>query len=265
MVMGDWPQELMKKRSLLLQVLPGLEIHPYPYCLESSQDLARRLYKGSGITLVVCGEIVNARGRLGRVWSAPKGGLWFTLAFALKEVGRLGILSLGSGVAVAKAVSSVTGLKARVKWPNDVLVHGRKIAGILVEASEVEKVGYLVLLGVGVNVNNPLPVELQSRASSLREFLGFEVDLGRLLGETLRELQLVQVKIQGGGASEVLEEWKKLSETLGRQVAVILPGGKTVKGVAIDIEENGGLVVESEGSIQVFYAGDVEHLMHTDS
>lgn len=247
---------------MLREAWPEIKVCSFDYCLESSQDIAKRLHRDPGPTLVLCGEIREARGRAGRRWFAGRGGLWFTLAFKHDSPNQLGVIALGAGVAVARAISSSTGLEARVKWPNDVLVNERKVAGILIEASPTDGGNYLLLLGVGVNVNNSLPIDLAGQAATLKDYLGAPVNEYSLLARVVGELHSMYSELKSGSAFEILRVWKSLSATLSRPVKVTLSDGVDVQGVAVDVDENGGLVVDTGGKRLVFYFGEVIHLRH---
>ena len=140
-------------------------------------------------TIAVAEEQSEGRGRLGRSWEAPAGSsiLVSLVLVPPVEAPRLPELSLVAGGAVAQAIASVTGIQPAIKYPNDVLIEGRKVAGILAESSDGR-----VLLGVGVNVNqteDELPVETQTEPTSLRVELGERVDRRVLLAALLRELE----------------------------------------------------------------------------
>jgi len=246
----------------LPSVWPGLEVHRFETCTASSQDLARKLHRPGTPCLVVCEEILNARGRLGRRWYAPKGGLWFTLALGPLRLENPWLLALAGGLSVAKALTKLAGVEARIKWPNDVLVGGKKVAGVLLEASQLEE-GLELLLGVGVNVSNPLPSELRATATTLLEETGKAFDPQALLVEILRELRGYLSLLAQPRSESIISEVRALSATIGRRVRVALPGGGEVKGYAVDVDSLGRLIVKTEDDrVVVLEAGDVEHLFH---
>jgi BirA family biotin operon repressor/biotin-[acetyl-CoA-carboxylase] ligase len=138
----------------------------------STQDLARELAEGGAAegTVVVAEEQERGRGRLGRSWFSGKGGLWFTVI--LRPGQRLvNLLSLAVGVSVARVLRGI-GLPARLKWPNDVVIEGKKVGGILVEAFSGSGEEITALVGIGLNVNNDLPEELAETSASLKGILG---------------------------------------------------------------------------------------------
>ena len=190
----------------------------------STQDAARALPVGS----VVVAEYQSAgRGRLDRQWVAPPG----TALLASFVVPAHPLLSLACGVAAAEAC----GPSIRLKWPNDLLLNGRKLGGILVEARPNK-----AIVGIGINVTAAPPGA--ARLGGSRDAL-----LDRLIAEIRRW--------EAAGPHEVLERWRQLSDTLGRRVRVELPSS-TVEGVAEDIDSSGALLVDG----RPISAGDVIHL-----
>lgn len=227
----------------------------------STQDIAAALArKGApeGV-LVLAEEQLSGRGRFGRPWASPRGGLWFTLVLRPGKSVAPGLLSLALGLAVAKAVRGLYSVDARLKWPNDVLVEDRKLAGVLVEGEAGSGELFFLLAGVGVNVNNELPPELSNSATSLRELLGRRVPRLPLLGRILQEFDEAYSELRRGHRERVVNEWKKFSATLGRRVRVVVQQ-EVYEGVAVDVDIDGGLVLEAEGRRLIFQAGEVVHL-----
>jgi BirA family biotin operon repressor/biotin-[acetyl-CoA-carboxylase] ligase len=213
--------------------------------------------------LVVVAEHQRAgRGRLGRTWVAPPGGS--LLLSVLLRPGlapdRLHLVTMAAGVAVAEAVSSVAGIETVLKWPNDVLVRDRKLAGILVEA-DVGGDGDVraVVLGVGINVNwDAVPDEIASIATACNLEAGRPVPRADVLVAFLRGLDQRLRALDG-----VPREYRARLATLGRRVRVELASGPVV-GVAVDVDHAGRLLVETDpGCIVDIAAGDVVHLRTT--
>jgi len=226
----------------------------------STQDLAMKLYEegyGEG-SVIIAEEMSSGRGRLGRNWLATSGGLWFTLVLTPPKPTNFQILSLGVGSSVAKTLRELYEIKAVVKWPNDVLVNGRKIAGILIEGRKDLKTALFV--GVGINVNNEVPSELREKAISIKEVLKRQVPRTPLLAKILREIEGTYLKLLDEETDKILEEWRGLTETLGRKVKVVTEEG-VIEGVAVDVASDGSLIVEDLAGVKRFiYAGDVIHL-----
>ncbi len=236
-------------------------IHYIKSCI-STQDIAEALAREGATegTVVIAESMTSGRGRLGRSWHAGQGGLWLTILLRPPALMNLQLLSLCAGVAVARAVNDLYGVGARLKWPNDVVVNDRKLCGILIEGrAEADKVHY-VLVGIGINVNNELPEDLRTTAVTLRDLVGYPIPRIPLLKAVLRNFDYSYNLLLGGKHTEVIEMWKKLSNTLGRYVKVIAPD-KIIEGYATDVTSDGALVIETaEGERKIVYSGDVIHL-----
>jgi len=219
-----------------------------------ARDLARKGAEQG--TLVTAERQTGGRGRLARVWFSPPGGIYMTLvtrpAVAAFMAPRINLLS---AVAVASAVESLHGIPARVKWPNDVLVDGKKLCGILAEMEAETDAVRFVNVGVGLNANVRI-TDAFPDAVSLCHLLGHHVNRRLLAWEVvegiLRRLQCVQ-------SADILDEWRRYAHTLGRRVS-IATGDTTVEGLASDIDEFGALLVKrDDGSLATVVAGDCVH------
>ena len=208
-------------------------------CLGSTQDMARRLIaeeQAVGL-VVVADEQTAGRGRRGRAWLSPEGGLYVSVVLPVDE-----LLPLRATVAVADALIDF-GVPVVAKWPNDVLVDGKKIAGILIERS-----GPWDLVGIGINVESaPL-----SSAACVCEYGEGPDSIDRLLGSILRRL----LELTDGAACQ---RYRELLSTLGRTVRVEIGTG-AIEGTAIDLDENGGLVVRCDTDTMTIVAGECSHL-----
>lgn len=230
--------------------------------IPSTQDYAKSLAENGAPegTVVKATTQARGRGRLGRRWLSPPGGLWFSVI--LRPVSRpseITGLTLMAAVSIAEAVNSVTDVKAGIKWPNDILVGGKKLGGILTEmTAEMNRVRY-VILGVGVNVNFNtaiLPHDLLMPATSLEEETGREVDLDGLLEACLVNLNR-DYEIFRENFAEIISRWKALSVVIGQNVVVSQPG-LVISGIAVDIDKDGALLVkDSEGIDHLVHAGDL--------
>ena len=196
-------------------------------------------------TVVVAQAQTAGRGRHGRLWLDEPGASLLTSIILRPrlEPARLPTLSLAAGVAVVEALERVTGLKPRLKWPNDVLVDGRKLAGILLE-SRISP-SPLVVLGIGVNLaQRVFPADLTERATSVRLATGRRVDADALLTALLESLDAWRTRLETEGWAPIRERWRALTETLGRRVSI-----DGVEGVAVDVDEDGALIV-AEGDVR---------------
>jgi BirA family biotin operon repressor/biotin-[acetyl-CoA-carboxylase] ligase len=225
--------------------------------VNSTMEVAKELAK-KGVeegTIVVAESQSRGRGRLGREWSSPVGGIYCTVVLRPKvSPAYAPRISLMASVAVARTIRDLFGLPAELKWPNDVLIGGKKVCGILAEMeAETDELKF-VNLGIGMNVNCSIS---QERATSLRDELGRDVSRKMVLGAVLAEIQRQQNVLT---TDDLLAEWKKLSVTLGREVRVASLG-EEISGKAIDVDSDGALIVACpDGSVKKVFAGDCLHV-----
>jgi len=222
-------------------------VHAYGSVV-STNDTARRLAGGGAPegTLVVAEMQTGGHGRRGNVWESPLGGLWFS--FVVRPhlpPERASGLSVVTAVAVARTVIDLGDIGARIKWPNDVFVSGRKLAGAMVcSAGE----GALVV-GVGVNVNVPdddLPRPEWYEATSLLRETGDRQNRAELLARILAEFESRYFAYRGPDHAELLSEWRELSLVVGEWVTAVVDG-ETVRGTVFDMEDDCGIVLRLEG------------------
>jgi BirA family biotin operon repressor/biotin-[acetyl-CoA-carboxylase] ligase len=206
----------------------------------TNADVAARAVAGELPGLVLVSEVQTAgRGRLGRSWSSPpRAGLHVSVLLTMPPSPWIPLLA---GVAVARTLRDDAGLSPRLKWPNDVLVGGRKICGILAEVS-----AGLVVLGIGLNVSTTVAELPTDRPATSVALEGGVTDRPTLLRSLLHHL--------GAGATKV--DYLALCDTVGREVDVHLPDGSVVRGGASAVDDDGRLVVDGTP----YAAGDVVHL-----
>ncbi len=231
--------------------------------VDSTMDEAFRLgMEGAPEGTVVCAETQSkGRGRLGRSWMSPKGkGIYFSLILRPKlSFSQMPQLTLMAAVAIAEAITKTTTVKVGIKWPNDLLIDGKKVAGILTELrAETDQMKFVVL-GVGINVNSTSS-QLVDTATSLKIVMGKPVDRVQLLRDVLVQLEQWYGLVHQGKFDKVLAKWKKLSCTLNTRVRVTDGVGST-EGHAIDLDRDGALLVKKDnGTIVRKLAGDVIQL-----
>lgn len=230
----------------------------------STNDVVEKLARdGVKEGVVVFAESqTKGRGRLGRVWTSPtRKGLWFSILLRPdlrpQETTQL---TVAAATALWRAIHEETGLAPEIKWPNDILVRGRKVVGILTELSaEVDRVKH-VTLGVGVDVNlaaNEFPVELRKIATSLRIESGELVSRADLATTILRELDRDYARVCAGKFSEVADEWEEHCSTIGQRV-VISMGDRRLRGRAESLDDDGALRLRTEhGRLERIIGGDV--------
>ena len=232
--------------------------------VDSTQSVAFALAERGAAdrTVVVADQQLAGRGRRGRTWRAPAGTSLLASIIVRPRVpqSRLATLSLTTAVAVAEAIRRVARVDARLKWPNDVLVAGRKIAGILLESRLSGAAGaaqpgasVLTIIGVGINLGQrEFPPDLAAAATSVALETGHAPGREVVLAALLEEFDTWRARLEGEGFDPVREAWRRLSDTLGRRVTV-----DAVTGVAVDLDADGALLIDVGGSVTRVLAGAV--------
>jgi BirA family transcriptional regulator, biotin operon repressor / biotin---[acetyl-CoA-carboxylase] ligase len=230
----------------------------------STNDVAEKLARdGVKEGVVIFAESqTKGRGRLGRKWLSPgRKGLWFSVllrpGLRPQETTQLTVIS---ATALRRAIQKVTGLTADIKWPNDLLLNGRKVAGILTELSaEVDRVRH-VIIGIGLDVNqeaDQFPSELQKVATSLSLEAGHPISRAELATEILRELDADYERVTTGQFPAVADEWEAACITIGKNVTVHV-GDRKFTGRAESLDDDGALLVRTEhGRLERITGGDV--------
>lgn len=213
-------------------------------------------------TLIVADTQTAGRGRLGRHWDSQSGtGIWFSLIMepgvSIQETSQY---SFVMAVAVAEGIRQATGLKAELKWPNDVLVEGKKICGILLElVAELTQVHQLIA-GIGINANQQLddfPEEVQTKATSLAIALGHPIHRAEVLSIVLQRIQENCVLLEQKGFEAIRQKWTSLSCIIGKAVQIVRQGEVCMIGTAEALGADGALLVRTENGLEHIIAGDV--------
>lgn len=214
-------------------------------------------------TVVIAESQTGGRGRMGRKWLSPEGGIW--LSIILKP--RIQPLfaprvTLLAGISVAKTIRSY-GLQAKIKWPNDVLIKGKKVCGTLTEiGAEIDQIDY-VIVGIGIDANvdiESFPEEIRESSTSLKKELGSPVNRVEFVQRLLEEFEAIYLKFQKDGFPSILEEWRNLSATIGERVKITTQR-RTIYGEAIGVDNEGALILETDdGRFEKIVAGNCEHL-----
>jgi len=237
------------------------EIRVVDETASTNADIRAAADSGEGEGLVVVAERQSAgRGRLDRQWESPAraGVLMSLLLRPTVASARLPLLPLLTGVAMAEAVRAVAELPAMVKWPNDVLVDGRKLGGVLVERTG----DGAVVVGIGINVSTR-PEELPVPTGTSIQMAGGSADRESLVKEALRafERRYAAFTDAGGAPASVLPAYREVCDTIGREVEVQLPDGASARGMAVAVDDSGMLVVRgADGVERTWSAGDVVHV-----
>lgn len=235
----------------------GQKVIYYPR-LASTMDVARQEARQGAAegTVVIAGEQTAGKGRLKRVWLSPSGSLALSIIL-YPAIAYLPYLIMLASLAVVRSIEAVTGLKAQVKWPNDVLINGGKVCGILIESDLRGNDVTYAIIGIGINVNFRLShfPEILPIATSLADELGKDVSRLDLIRCLLVETERLYSTLPDGDS--IYQAWRDRLVTLGRKVRV--KSGKTVlEGIAESVTRDGSLLLRhANGSSTQIVAGDV--------
>ncbi len=215
-------------------------------------------------TLVITNEQIAGRGRLGHSWQSQRGE-----NIAMSLILRPGLpieqtpqLTLLTAVAAVQAIEETAGLSCGIKWPNDILYHGRKLVGILTELQAEATFVKAVVIGIGINVNSDVshfPEELKTTASSLYAITGKKYDLAQFVQLFLLTFEGLYELFLQKGFSVIKPLWEKRAISLGKQIRVRQPGGRVIEGTALGINDEGVLLLkDSDGLMTRIYSADIE-------
>ncbi|MEA3559176.1 MAG: biotin--[acetyl-CoA-carboxylase] ligase [Candidatus Thermoplasmatota archaeon] len=211
-------------------------------------------------TVIAAGEQNEGRGRMDRKWSSPEGGLWFSVVlYPDLPPERAMLVTMLCSISISEAVKEVTGIETVIKWPNDLLVNGKKVCGILTEMeAEMDRITSCVV-GIGLNVNNDLNDELCDIGTSLKKEKGERVPLVKLMRSILKRMDAHYDVLKKGEHDLIREMWKKLACISGRKVKVSTQK-ETIVGKIIDIDISGCLILSTDTERRRIVCGDVEYL-----
>jgi len=210
-------------------------------------------------TIVIARTQTHGRGRFDRVWQSPEGGVYLSLILRpIVPVEKTSLLPFVAALAVSSTLESY-GVQATIKWPNDVRVKGKKIAGILLESEARGQTVNYVIIGIGVNLNmdlTVLPLDLQTRSTSLLSEVGTSVDIYEFLKKFFLQSDLFYTLFKEKQYDSLFDQWKTKTDTLGRIIQVQTSSG-TVQGTAVDIDTSGFLLLKTKtGEIKKIMSGD---------
>lgn len=244
----------------------GASVHVFQEIGSTNTQAMQMAAKGAEEgTLLIADTQTEGKGRLDRKWFSPPGvNLYISVILRPKiDCDQATILALLAGAAVAHAVQEKSGLTPGLKWPNDVLIHEKKVAGILAElAADDRRIKHLIL-GIGLNVNleaEMLPPELSKSATSLKIESGRNVSRLEVLESLVNQLERWYTVFLDQGPTPAIKEYSRYSKTLGQQIQAVCHD-KVVEGKAIGLAPNGGLIIrKQDGTPFTLFTGDVIHL-----
>jgi BirA family transcriptional regulator, biotin operon repressor / biotin---[acetyl-CoA-carboxylase] ligase len=245
------PWELAK---VLDTLFVGKDKIIYRLTTHSTQNLAILLAEknpNSDGTVIIAEHQKSGRGRKNRKWLSPKGGIWLSVVLRPSmPASNITLLPFAAALAVCDAIKKTTQLDAKLRWPNDITISGKKVAGILIDSSvEAERINYAVI-GIGVNANVDssmisLHLEKSIKVTSLSNELGYETSILGLTKEILERLEYYYIELEHSVHHTIIDKWKKNSDILGQKVALI-QSNRTIQGIAADVKDDGSLLVKAD-------------------
>ena len=234
--------------------------------IDSTQNFAQNIAadKKENGTIIIAEKQTAGRGRLDRKWTSPKGGIWFSLIIHPKfDVSSSTLIPILSAVALSKSIKSVLGIETEVKWPNDITMNGKKVAGVLVDASfQTNSIDYLIL-GIGINFDIDAK-KLEKRLTKTPNFYGIDSLRGKedktppkkLLKEFLLQFEKNLFQLDKGEKSKIIKEWTKRAAGIGKKITINTSNGK-ISGISQGIDNDGALKIKTRNEIKKIYVGDV--------
>ncbi len=245
------PWELAK---VLNTLVIGKDKIIYRHTAESTQNLAISLAEkdpNSDGTVIIAEQQTSGRGRVNRNWLSPKGGIWLSVILRpIVSTSKITVLPFAAALAICDSIKKATRLNPKLRWPNDIMIEGKKVAGILIDISmEAERINYAVI-GIGINVNVDSSaissyLEKHFKVTSLSDELGHKMSVLGLTGEILKRLEYYYMQLKNDVPQKIIEQWKKSSDIFHQKVQVI-HNDCTIEGVAVDVNDDGSLLVRTD-------------------
>jgi BirA family biotin operon repressor/biotin-[acetyl-CoA-carboxylase] ligase len=245
------PWELAK---VLDTLVIGKDKIIYRHTAESTQNLAISLAESdpnSDGAVIIAEQQTSGRGRVNRNWLSPKGGIWLSVILRpIVSASKITLLPFAAALAICDSIKKATHLNPKLRWPNDIMIEGKKVAGILIDISmEGERINYAVV-GIGINVNVDSSaissnLERHIKVTSLSDELGHKMSILGLTKEILERLEYYHVQLKDDAPHTIIEQWKRSSDIFNRKVEVI-HNDWTIEGVAVDLNNDGSLLVRTD-------------------
>ena len=261
------PWELTK---VLDTLFVGKDKIVYRLTTDSTQNLAILLAEknpNSDGIVIIAGEQKSGRGRQNRKWLSPKGGIWLSVVLRPRiSASKITLLPFAAALAVCDTIKKTTQLDAKLRWPNDVTISGKKVAGILIDISmEAERINYAVV-GIGINANVDSSaissyLEKGIKVTSLSDELGHKTNILDLTKVILERLEYYYMELKRCAPNTIIEEWKKNSDILYQKVAVT-QNNRTIQGIAADVNDDGSLLVRTNDCNNINVVGSDIHVRY---
>lgn len=256
------PVRQQRIKEKLQTKLIGKTIHCFSE-VASTNDVAKNMAAigAEEGTVIIAETQTQGRGRLGRKWASPRGGMWLSTILRPKLSAKdIPKLTLMTSLAVARTISQLFNLETEVKWPNDVLINAKKVCGILTEANTRGGTTNFVVVGIGINANielDSLPKQVRENATSLKHELKRNINREQFIRILLEKIEYYYIMLTEGTFTPVLKEWKNLCGFLKSYVEVTI-GEEKIEGWALDVDESGALILRlRDGTLRKVLSGDV--------
>lgn len=236
----------------------------YIYKEVSSTNTVAKFLSQHGVesgSVVISERQTDAKGRSGKAWASPLGGVWLSfILYPEVDHSKLPMITLAAGVAVAKALEKIGVENPEIKWPNDIMINGKKVCGILTEAVAKFNTIENIIVGIGIDANlnvTDFPEELQEGTTTLKEYFGKNIDENLLIKILLEELEKIKNLFNDKEYEAILKEWRKRSYTIGKIVEVRKPFNSYYDAYVVGIGKEGALVVEKiDGTLEKVISGE---------
>lgn len=230
--------------------------------IDSTQNEALRFYSKNRYGLdnetfyiFAAEEQTNGLGRFQRYWHSPKGGLWMTiLSRAAIQAGKIPLFPLGVALSIVEVLRKYE-INPLLKWPNDIMVGDKKIAGILATARTEIDLASHIFTGIGINVNNEVPSEIRADATSMRKILGREIDILQLMVEVIEQVIPLYSEIN---SAKIIRRANEILYKKNQKALISLPSGEKIEAIIRKISSNGELIAEINGTKKTFYAAEID-------
>ncbi len=212
-------------------------------------------------TVIISEKQTHAKGRSGKQWESPLGGVWMSIILNPNvDHSKLPLITLATGVAVAKTLESIGVENPEIKWPNDIMINGKKVCGILTEAVAKFNTIENVIIGVGIDANldvEQFPEELREGTTTLKKELGRDGNENLLIKTFLEEFEKISEQFSHEGYEDILKEWRKRSYSIGKIVEVREPFNTYYDAYVLGLSKEGALVVEKiDGTLEKVISGE---------
>lgn len=234
--------------------------------VDSTQNFALNVSKNpdDAGAVIISETQTTGKGRLGRAWISPKGGIWLSVVLHPSfDVAKITLMPLAAAVALSKAIYKTLKLKTELKWPNDIVLRGKKVAGIIIDATIESNSVESVVLGIGINFKID-PKEIEKKIKTKENFYGVATLLKKgnkikpvqLVQTFLEELEKILIELSEGKTKSIITQWTKNSSTIGRKVTVSTQDGKFT-GKAVKLDRDGSLIIKKNSRELKVTAGDI--------